>query len=102
MDAHQAQSEPNTLTSGISTLKKKWILKMSLWNIVQPNTCRQIFLPNPYTAICSNGYDLRSWVLIQAVHTTDHRSVLRDEKQSRDDEKQSNTPERDGSVELGY
>ena len=28
------------------------------------------FLPNPYTAICSNSYDLRSWVLIQAVHTT--------------------------------
>ena len=54
---HQAQSEPNTLTSGISMLKKKWILRMSLWNIVQP-------------AICSNGYGLRSWVLIQAVHTT--------------------------------
>ena len=70
MDAHQAQSKPNTLTSGISTLKKKWILKMSLWNIVQPSTCRQISSPSPYTAICSNGYGLRSWVLIQAVHTT--------------------------------
>ena len=70
MDAHQAQSERNTLTSGISTLKKKWILKMSLWNIVQLSTCGQIFLPNPYTAICSNGYGVRSWVLIQAVHTT--------------------------------
>ena len=31
---------------------------------------RADFLPNPYTAICSNGYDLRSQVLIQAVHTT--------------------------------
>ena len=70
MGTHQAQSEPNTLTSGISMLKKKWILKMSLWNIVQLSTCGQISSPSPYMAICSNGYSLRSWVLIQAVPTT--------------------------------
>ena len=70
MDAHQAQSEPNTLTSSIFTLKEKWILKMSLWNIVRLSTCGKISSPNPYTAICSNDYGHRSWVLIQAVHTT--------------------------------
>ena len=83
---HPVQNKPNTLTSGISTLKKKWILKMSLWNIVRPSTCRQISSPSPYTAICSNGYGLRSWVLIQAL---------------RSQECVANTPERDGSVQGG-
>ena len=69
MDAHQAQSEPNTLTSGIS-IKEKVDSKDVIVEYCPTKHMQADFLPNPYTAICSNGYNLRSWVLIQAVHTT--------------------------------
>ena len=66
---------------------------------------RADFFTKPLHGNLFNGYDLRSWVLIQAVHTT---QISGDEKQSRDEnEKQSPmrnspTPPSVTEVDTGY
>ena len=61
MDAHQAQSEPNTLTSTISTLKKKWILKMSLWKYCLTEHMLADFF-----------YQTPTWQSVQMAMASDH------------------------------